>query len=393
MKAEDKLVKARVRLQKDNPFFAYLVMNLKFKEDKTISSIGVDDNGNCVYNSKWISKLDDEQLKGVLTHEVLHLVLQHFPRGENKEHEIYNIACDLVINYILQEEHFHLPQGLVPYGSSFDFGNGLVIRDLDKKYADEVYNEIMGSGKVKKQKLIVACANGRFDKHIYSDSKKGQGDNGKQAEQKKKKWNKILSEASVYAKQQGNLPRGMERLVDLMLNEKVNWKQLLYKYITRELPFDYTYSKPSKKSISTGIYMPSILRENINVVVSIDTSGSIGQNELTEFLDEIINVAKSFNNVKMTLIVCDAEIQDVYTIENGNIETIRNLKIRGGGGTSHIPIYRYIKENLPMTKFVINFTDGYTNFPDEEEVRTIWVITENGVRESSLPFGEVIKLG
>jgi predicted metal-dependent peptidase len=107
---------------------------------------------------------------------------------------------------------------------------------------------------------------------------------------------------------------------------------------------------------------------------------------------EIINISKSFNNIAMKLIVCDSEIKDVYDIRNGSIETILNLSIKGGGGTSHIPVYDYILENLPNTKFVINFTDGYTSFPDYEQVRTIWVLTKQSCSEDNIPFGEIIKL-
>ena len=73
MKVEDKIIRAKVHLQAQNPFFAYLVMNLKIKEDKTISSMAVDNTGNLYYNSKWVDKLSDNEIKGVLSHEVLHL--------------------------------------------------------------------------------------------------------------------------------------------------------------------------------------------------------------------------------------------------------------------------------------------------------------------------------
>lgn len=150
-------------------------------------------------------------------------------------------------------------------------------------------------------------------------------------------------------------------------------------------------SRPSKKSISSGFYMPSILRESIEVVVSVDTSGSISREELSEFLGEIINIARSFNNIKIKLIVCDCEIKEVYDFSNGDIDEIMNLKFSGGGGTSHKPVYEYLAENLPSTKLIVNLTDGFTDFPDEETFKTIWVLTKNGCDESKIPFGEVIK--
>jgi len=365
-------------------------MNLKVVERDDIPSMAVDNKGNLFYNSKWVDKLTDGQIKGVLIHEVLHIALEHLIRGMNKEHEIYNIAGDLVINNILVSNNFELPKGLIPYQNEFEFNPKLIITDLDKKSADEVYNELMANEQVKK--AVGQKSGCGFDEHIYSKDGKGNTDKDGDLKQTKKKWNRLLSEASVYAKQQGKLPQGMDRHIDTLLNEKINWKSILYKYITRELPYDYTYNRPSKKSRATGIYLPSVLRESIDIVVSIDTSGSISQTELSEFLGEIIGIAKSFNNIAMKLIVCDSDIKEVYDIRNGSIATIQNLKIKGGGGTSHKPIYDYISENLPNTKFVINFTDGYTDFPDYESTRTIWVITSNGCEESYLPFGEYIKL-
>jgi len=431
MDAKQKIIKARVKIQKENPFFSYLCLNLNMIEEKKeekesvldkimgggSTSIGVNARGDCIYNPDWIDEITSKgggddglgYLKGVLVHECLHLGLLHFDRDKKgtRDHNIMNIANDLVINNILVSNGFSLPEGLVPSNNSFTFENEkLTINNLDKKSSEEVYEEIMKSGKVKtiKQK----CVGVGFDTHIFGKSDKdkkgegvgkGEGEGGRESsklkselEKQKAKWKKVFAEASIYAKQQGNLPEGMQRLVDMVLNERVSWKHLLYKYITNELPFDYSWSFPSKRAIATGIYLPHIRKENLEVVVSIDTSGSIEQEELNEFLGEIVNIAKSFNNISMTLIVCDCEVKDVYKVANGDIAKIQDLKIRGGGGTSHIPIYNYIEKNLPNTKFVINFTDGFTDFPDYEKTKTIWVLTKNSCGESKIPFGEVINL-
>jgi len=387
MKAKDMIVKAKVKLQKDNPFFAYLVMNLDFKEEEEVGSIGVDFKGNCFYNSKWIETLTEEKLKGVLAHEVLHLALEHLQRKDNRQHKTFNIATDLVINNILVNSHFDLPSEsgcLVPYNNKFQFPNNKWIEELDKKTAEQVYLEVEKLAEEERDEMDGA----RFDEHREGDEKEG----GKEFKESKEKWNKAFSEASCYAKQQGNLPVGMKRLLDVVLNQKVNWKHLLYKYLTNTLPYDYTYSRPSKKSISTGFYMPSILRENIEVCVSVDTSGSISKDELGEFLGEITGIARTFNNIKIRLIVCDCEIKEVYEFGMNDSEDIANIKISGGGGTSHIPVYDYIEKHFPNTKILVNFTDGYTDFPDYEKVKTIWVITKGGCDDDKIPFGEVINL-
>lgn len=395
MKADKKIIRAKVQLQNEKPFFAYLLMNLNFKELKDIKTIGVSNKGVCAYNPKFIEELNDRVLKGILAHEVLHLVFEHLSRLGDKDLKIWNIATDLCINDLLKENGFELDsRGLVTNWShdfTFNF-NGeelFTIKDIDKKNADQVYEEIIKNLKKNKQKIIDEYDKKRFDKHIYE---KGKGETEAELKGYKDKWKKAVAEASAYAKQKGDLSNGLKLLVDDLLNEKVNWKHLLYKYMTRVIPFDYSYARPSKRSFSTGVYMPIMRKESIEIVVSLDTSGSIGKEELQEFMSEINGIAKSFNNLTMKLIVCDSEVKDVYTIGNGDNQKINDLVIRGGGGTSHIPIYDYVQENLPNTKLLVNFTDGYTDFPQETSINSLWVLCKHSCSEDKIPFGEVIKL-
>jgi predicted metal-dependent peptidase len=395
MNAEMMILRAKVRLQNENPFFAYLVMNLTFRENKDVESIGISikDKGLVCYNPTWIESLREEELRGVLAHEVLHLVLEHLTNLREKDVLLWNIATDLCINYMLVENNFELTKGLVPQkswgneGYTFDFKGVMKIVNIENKTAEQIYSEIINNPKI--QKIKQEMDDLRGDEHEYSDGDKAL--TKEEIAESKDKWKNAVGEAVTHARQKGNLPKGLELFVDKLQNAKINWKQMLYKYITRVIPFDYTYARPSKRSISSGFYMPSILKETIEMVVSIDTSGSISQKQLSDFLSEITGIAKSFNNLKMSLIVCDSEIKDVYHVGNGDSDRISKLKIRGGGGTSHIPIYDYVKAKLPNTKLLINFTDGYTDFPTKESVKTLWVLSENN-NKSNIPFGEVIEL-
>jgi len=392
METKTKLVRAKVQLQNEKPFFAYLIMNMRFIENKGIPTIGVNSKGECHFNPKFIDTLREQELKGVLAHEVLHLVLEHCIREKDNK-IIWNVATDLCINDILTTNHFVLPSGLIPDYHTFEFddgnGNRIKIEEIDKKNADIIYAELLDKLK-DDDKTQQQLNNKRFDNHIKPDGK----DMG--VEQKrgmKDKWKKAVSEASAYARDKGNLPNGLEIFIDELLNEKVNWKHILYKYLTRTIPYDYTYARPSKRSFSTGVYMPTMRKECIEIVVSLDTSGSIQSKELSEFMSEIKGIAKSFNNLSMKLIVCDSEIKNVYTIGNGDSEEIEKLIIKGGGGTSHIPVYEYVKNNLPNTKLLVNFTDGYTDLDElDNTINTLWVICKHGIGEDGIPFGEVIKL-
>jgi len=398
--AKKKIIRAKVSLQNEKPFFAYLIMNLKFKEIKEIRTIGVNKFGDCAYNPDFIDEQSEDTLKGILAHEVLHLVLEHLIRGDKLEQKLFNISADLCINDLLIENGFELDsRGLIPRYHEYTFnksnGDKVKIEHINEKTAEQIYNELLKEIEDDSE-AIDGEDDKRFDKHMESEDDEGNSDKALSQEQQadiSNKWKKAVSEASAYARQKGDMPNGLDLFVDNLLNQKVNWKALLYKYLTRTIPHDYSYSRPSKRSFSTGVYMPIMRKETIDIVVSLDTSGSIQREELTEFMTEINGIAKSFNNLTMKLIVCDSEIKDVYELGNNSDDEISKLIIRGGGGTSHKPVYDYINDNLPNTKLLVNFTDGYTDFDElDNSIPSLWVICKGGVRENKIPFGEVICL-
>jgi len=375
MNAEERLRKARIQLNYTNPFFAYLTLHLKFKKLNTIPSCAVDRDGNFYYNENFIEKLQDEEIKGVLCHEVLHLALEHFIRQTQRDKNIWNIATDIVVNNLLLLNDFFLPDGVLKPENNEITIAFKKIKNIDKKCAEEIYDEIYTPLK-KRIDEMKKLTKKLLDKHIFA----GKGKNLRRGDRKgkngKKNWKKILVEASTMAKQRGKLPVGVERLIDNLLNPKLNWKSLLHKYITSEIPFDYTWKRPHRKSVVIGIYQPSVKRELLNVTVAIDTSGSISEKELKSFLSEVISLAKSFSQIKMKFVTHDAEIQDVYEFTNGNIKKIMNIKIHGGGGTSHKPVFELAEKE--KTKLLICFTDAYSDIEEiQSNIKTIFVVSSD----------------
>lgn len=371
-KAQEKINKAKVRILQKSPFFSYLSLYLKLEEDTNPANetIGVTPKGNVYYNPKFILEINDEELLGVLAHEILHLSLLHLTRVGARHREAWNVATDLCINSMLQKEGFDLPKkGLIPTYNSFTIGQ-TKIEKIDEKIAEQIYDEIMvevekgkGKGKGKGKETDLS---GGFDEHLYDKNDKDDGKDDGLSESEKaeveNEWLNRMNEAYIHAKERGKTPKGIERYIDSLKKAKINWRGLMNKYLTAQIPYDYTWKRRGKKSYATETYLPDTIKDMIDVCVLVDTSGSIGKKELAEFLSEIVGLAQTYKSqINMRLMTHDTKIHEDLAVSNGNVETIKQLKGLGGGGTSHIQPFEYVKEKYPDCKCVISFTDGWSD--------------------------------
>ena len=422
LSTEDRLSKAKIKLNKSFPFFAYVVEHLRFKETDKVPTMGVDIKGNCYYNKAFVDKLPEPQLMGVLCHEVQHPALRHFQRQGHRNilvngQSLWNVAIDIADNYLLIQNGLELPpEGIIPSGNSVQVFN-VTVDNLDIKSAEEIYEELLagleknGAKKVKgKDKGGKGQGQpgqgggepgdeyesdgkaGSFDQHIMDgvdgeeegkgtgkggdkEGKEASGAGGEEEGMPKVDWDKVVAEAFNHAKMIGKSPAGFDRYFEELHAPKVNWRTLLRKTIASYLPYDYTYRRPNKKYACHDLYMPSIYGESVRVICSIDTSGSISQQDLEAYISEMIGISKSFSNVEFRVLTHDTEVHDDIPIYNGHVNKIKQLKIHGGGGTDSRPVYEHIKKNryARETKLLICFTDGFTVWP-EKQVRDLYTI-------------------
>lgn len=387
MDADDKIRRARFQLLNKSPFWGYLTLHLKLVRSESIETIGVDNVGHLIFNPNYLEDLTDSEMQGVLAHEVSHLMLEDFDRLGTKDMFIWNIATDIVNNMLLIKHGFTIPENaLKPNLDGSIILGSEPIRDVDKKTAEEIYDEL-----IRDLQQYLQSLNGKnpgFDQHNYD------GNNQKT----KINWRGVVAEAYNYSKIRGSEPGNEQRLVEGILYPTLNWKKILENNVENLIPQNMTYERPSKASIVSGCfgqeyYLPSIEDDlKLEVVVSIDTSGSIGKTELEEFIAEINKIQTQFSSIDLTTLVCDAEISQVI---KGKINT-KNLVLSGGGGTSHVPIFNWIKENKKHAKLLVAFTDGYTEFPESfpPKLKVIWVLTRDHNDISKFPPKQkVILLG
>ena len=431
----ERISKAKIFMRRENPFFVYLVEHLNLTEAKEIQgnplpTAAVNASGRMYYNPDFVASLKDGEVSGVLAHEVMHLAFQHPKRGKGRNIVLqgpdgavllWNFAVDIVVNNVLVQNNIELPsKGIIPKEDAVTI-LGVEIVDISKKSAEEIYEELkvslreqmqkqqaqgkgqkgqgngqeMGSGTITVQDPLNELG---FDKHLF-DEEDQQGDGGNEVpdgtSKKPVDWGQKMAEAYNHAKQIGKEPGGFGREYEILGKAMVNWRAIIRREIGKRIPTDYTWSKPNKKMIGQGIYMPSTVGEEIKVLVAIDTSGSIGRDELSEFMTEVIGIARAFQGVEVRILTHDAAVHDDILVANGNIAKLKTLTFHGGGGTDHNPVYDFVKTKKynRSHNLLISFTDGYSCYPERPCIDTVFILAGGHCGKHNMPkWGSSIEI-
>lgn len=199
-------------------------------------------------------------------------------------------------------------------------------------------------------------------------------------------WSERLVTAAQACRQQGKLPASLERLVKQLIEPKINYRQLLAEYM-QKIENDYVWGPFDRRHIYCGTYLPAKAGEGLHeVVVAIDTSGSVDENEIAQFLAETFAIA-SIGVVRLHVVSCDAKIHEWVTAENMEIPEV---KPRGGGGTDFVPVFEEVKRRNIEPSLLIYLTDGYGVYPKTApSYPVLWVLTKDH-REP--PFGRTVVL-
>jgi len=365
MNAKDNLIRARTALVLDDPFFGSLVLRLTPVEKPGMGTMGVDGK-SLYYDPKFVDSLDISELKGVCCHEVLHCATGHQFRRGDREHKKFNIAADYALNPLIISAGFKLP-------------STALLNDAYKDMcAEEIYNLLPEGNDGEGQ---------GNDPGGCGEVMDGDGSQSEQA-QKEQEWKIAVVQAAQSAKIQGkgDLPAGIARLVDEIVNPKADWKTILRRFVDNCNKNDYTWTRPNKRYLPQGIYLPSLKSESLKpIAVVMDTSGSC-IDSLPQFSAELTAILREFNTT-LNVIYCDAAIQHTQEFKSG--ETVI-LEANGGGGTDFRPAFEHIEEKKQELACCIFMTDGDGDFPDTAPAYPIlWANVQKGKK---YPFGEVVDI-
>ena len=409
----ERIIKIKVDLNKTHPFFSYILMNMQIENTKhtdRIPTMAINQFGDLWWNKDFVDKLDNDELKFCLAHEVGHVATLTFQRCGMRDLTLWNIATDLCINFMLLDEGFRPPKNILlpDHRGIYVFQSGKsgkeIKIDLNDKNSEQVYEELVKNAKSIKQ-IVGADGKGNYkgqmDGHIQGDGDDAGKSTGKGATESdlsanENSWKHKAIEGATQAKMRGNISASMERMLGNMLEPVVDWRQKLFSYITNDLPVDYTMRSPSRRFISTGVYTPTVIKENLELIVGVDISGSISDDEYVEFMSEVIGIANSYRQVKMRVIAwaCHVDERDDIEVTNDTQEQLMKNKFYGGGGTKLTCLTKYIEQKEYKTRLLVVLTDGYIEgnptLPDG--VDCLFVLSRNGHDDVIKNYGDVTSL-
>jgi predicted metal-dependent peptidase len=408
VKIETKLAAARTRLILDKPFLGALVLRLPMQQ--TLADwcpTTATDARRFYYNPEYIAALSLDETQFTLAHEALHCALSHFARRQHRNRHRWDLACDFAINPLLVDDGLKAPPG------------SLLLEQFRGMTAEEIYPML---AEFEDQETL--------DNHAYdSDNQKGgtdrserdleSGDARERPEQEHSagknplerndgdgsgppppepltpdeqetlaiQWQQRMAGAAQQAMQAGKLGGSLARMIDHLLQPQLPWRMLLARYLTSSARDDFSYMRPSRRE--GDFILPSLHSKQIDLVVALDTSGSIDDEDCRQFLGEI-DALKGQMRARVTLLACDAVL---YEHGPWVFEPWEEFKMpesfKGGGGTSFRPVFDWVEKRGMRPESLVYFTDAEGEFPKHEpNYPVIWLVKG----KEPVPWGERIQL-
>jgi len=400
---ETKLSAARTRLILDRPFLGALVLRMPMKaaDPQWCKTIGTDARA-FYYNPAYIDSLTLEQTQFALAHEAMHCALSHFARREHRNEQRWDVACDLAINPILIKEGMTAVPGAL-YNIGYEGMMAEEIYPLVKENNEEQPHDQHLYGK--EPNTTQPPQDGRSSQPDERDQDSEEGGGGgsggseqidagepeplseAEKDQLSIQWRQRLAGAAQQAMQAGKLGGSLRRLVDHLLQPQLPWRMLLARYMNAASRDDYSYMRPSRRE-GEAIF-PSLRSAQTDIIVVLDTSGSIRMQELREFVSEI-DAIKGQVRARITLLACDAQLSPdaPWVFEPWEEFTLPD-ELRGGGGTRFTPAFEWVEQQGCVPDLLVYFTDAEGEFPEQEpRFPVIWLVKGR----EQVPWGQRIQL-
>lgn len=408
-----RLLLSRMRILNTHGFYGLLLMHMVYSIDANAET-AYTDGTRIAFGPKFLESLTDSELDFVMMHEILHVVLQHCIRGEDRDHERMNIACDIVVNsnILLENNMDRRSITLSEWGESMHIApDG---KEGHEYTAEQVYDMLPPTPPRKKKKIPSSSGEKGRAKQEQGDPKDltsgghswddhSQWSQYEEDDTLRDVWVKQFAEAceaiSIREKTigRGTLPLFAQRLLEKLRDPQVDWRTILNEFVQEEVN-DYSFSPPDRRFQESPFFLPDYNElgkngEPVDILFMIDTSGSMSDKEITAAFSEVKGAIDQFDG-KLTgwLGFFDAAIIEPKPFES--VDDVLKIKPAGGGGTDFQIIFEYVHKHMEnkLPACIIILTDGYAPFPEEhlaQDIPVLWLIDNSDVEP---PWGKVARI-
>ena len=385
----DRIIIARVGLLLRHPFFGNMATRLRIQcADEWCPTAAVDGR-NLYFNTQFFNAMNNKEIEFVIAHEILHCVFDHLGRRDERNPMLYNIAADYIVNNLLVRDRIGEKPSIVDCYQDFKYEGWT---------SEEVYDELFKEAEKNGQEFLEQLGE-MLDEHLdlegdgtEEDNKDGKG-RPKYSKAEMDQIKDEIKEAMIQAAQTagaGNTPAGIQRLIKQLTEPKMNWRELLRQQIQSTIKSDYTFARPSRKGWHTGAILPGMnFQDTIDICITLDMSGSIGDAQAKDFLGEIQGIMDEYKDYKIKLWCFDTDVYNEQDFSADDGDALTDYEILGGGGTDFMVNWQYMKDNNIQPKKFIMFTDGYAwdSWGDPDWCETIFIIHSNHNKNLEAPFG------
>jgi predicted metal-dependent peptidase len=395
-----RIQKARTTLLLDHPFFGTLLFRLGAQARGSVATMATD-GVSLYFNPEFVDSISSAELIGVLAHETMHPALQHHTRRGGRESKRWNMACDYAINPLLVDAGLTLPKNVLLDDRFRGMSAERIYNLLEAEEGDENQN----SSDDESQKGVESRSNadsnsgdaGDADSPMAPQTPGGVGQvldapepsegEGQSVEEQARDWQIAVEQAENVARLAGKMPMGAKRSFEASKAAQVDWRELLRRAWSETIPVDYSWTRPNRRHVWTGLYLPGVVCEGVGeICIAVDCSGSINNRQLGLFEAEIRSILAGQQPRLVHVLHFDTEVQKYETFQVG--QPIKLTPV-GGGGTDFRPCFSWVADRGIQPQMMVFLTDLCGRFPEKvPPYPVLWASTDT----RRAPFGQVIPM-
>jgi predicted metal-dependent peptidase len=373
----ERLEKARIQFLFDHPFLSVLALSLPTQYRKNPHEVFETDGLSLFIDEEKAAAYEEGALKFQYAHILLHILLKHPFRMQERDPKVWNRSCDIVINLLLDE---------------FErVGERPEDEVMLEKFRDQSVEEVYHA--------------------LYRESSEGEGkqdenpnrqkmdliENEGDTEAAEEELDALIVQAMGAAKKQGNIPAAFEEMINEVIRPKIDLQTLLHAYMSESF-FDKTsdFSRPNRRYIHQGLYLPGYARERnrLNLTIALDRSMSISKEVFSKFLGIIDAILRMSSDFCVSVVPFDEKVHEelivTYDAQSARPEIAFS---KGNGGTDFESVVRYLKTDpeFDQNRFLLVLSDGFFTIRSMVEQPTVFLISDKKNMKRFERYGDVVE--